>query len=156
MIDWKTVDPRYFEKFIFHFLKELGFRNREWFGRGGGDRGRDVCATWYEELPFGMGYQRKWIFQCKRWKTMPSTGDIYEEISKAVQHQPDHWVMVIPLDPTSSVIDYFIKMELNFGIKLSIIPLSQLEEIIVEFPYLLSVLTEGYISERGGANEVRI
>ena len=147
MIDWKEVDPRNFEKFIYHALKIVGFKNREWFGRGGGDQGRDVLATWYEELPFDMGYQRKWIFQCKRWRRMPSQGSIYEEISKAAQHSPDHWVMVIPLDPTSSVIDYLS----NF--KISMNPLSQLEEIVNEHPELVNILINGNLISRSESVE---
>ncbi|WP_255259308.1 restriction endonuclease [Bacillus toyonensis] len=68
MINWDTVNPRHFEKFIFHVLAKKGFKNREWYGRGGSDRGRDVVATYYVELPFNLGYEQKWIFQCKRVK----------------------------------------------------------------------------------------
>lgn len=145
MVKWNEVDPRHFEKFAYHFLQELGFRNRKWFGRGGSDKGRDVWATWYEELPFGIGYERKWIFQCKRWKRMPTNGQIYDEISKAAQHNPDHWVMIIPLNPTSDVIDYFEVMQNHFKFKLSIVPLAQLEEIINEYPKLINVLKEGVL-----------
>ncbi|MEV5038875.1 restriction endonuclease [Peribacillus frigoritolerans] len=71
MIDWTSVDPKHFEKFVYYTVSKLGYRNREWFGRGGGDRGRDVLAYSFEELPFNLGYQRKWIFQCKRWLKFP-------------------------------------------------------------------------------------
>lgn len=71
MINWDSINPRYFEKFIFHVLGKKGFRNREWFGRGGGDKGRDVVAKYYVELPFNLGFEQTWIFQCKREKRMP-------------------------------------------------------------------------------------
>ncbi|MCT9852295.1 restriction endonuclease [Priestia megaterium] len=153
MIQWEDIDARYFEKFIFHFLKELGFKNRKWYGRGGGDKGRDVTAQWIEQLPFEMSYERKWIFQCKRWKKMPSSSQILKEISTAVQHQPDHWVMVLPLDPTANVMDYLAKLEKNFNFKLSIIPKAQLEEILFQYPYLINVLKEGHLPEGSEEDE---
>ncbi|WP_255906700.1 restriction endonuclease [Priestia aryabhattai] len=150
MIEWEKVDARYFEKFVYHALKELGFKNRQWFGRAGGDKGRDVTATWTEELPFEMSYERKWIFQCKRWKAVPTPAKILGEISKAAEHHPDHWVMVIPLDPTPGVMDYLTRMEDSFKFKLSIVPKAQLEEILNEYPKLMNVLIEGHLP---GGNE---
>lgn len=148
MINWSEVNPRHFEKFVYHALRYMNFTNRKWFGRGGSDGGRDVCATWCENIPFGLTYERKWIFQCKRWKTMPTTLQIYEEVTKAISHRFDHWVMVIPLDPTASVIDYVSSLEKNFRherIKIDIIPLAQIEEILHTYPELRNVLTEGYL-----------
>lgn len=154
MIEWESVNARYFEKFVYHALGELGFTNREWHGRGGGDKGRDVVATWIERIPLGLSYQRKWIFQCKRWKKMPSTNQIYNEISTALAHSPDHWVMVLPLDPTSGVMDYLHQLQENLfenkNVKLSIIPKAQLEELLHRYPHLMNVLTEGHL--QGGTN----
>lgn len=45
LINWKEVQASNFEKFIYHSLGFEGFKKREWFGRGGSDRGRDVVAT---------------------------------------------------------------------------------------------------------------
>jgi len=149
MIDWKQVDPRNFEKFVYHAIGRVGFKNRKWFGRGGSDKGRDVCATWYENLPFGLAYEKKWIFQCKRWKRVPTNLQIYEEITKAIEHEADHWVMVIPLDPPSNLIDYISNLEKKLqreGIKLGIIPLAQIEEILHTYPELRNILIEGNLS----------
>lgn len=155
MIEWENVDARHFEKFVYHALNDLGFTNREWHGRGGGDRGRDVVATWTERIPLGLSYQRKWIFQCKRWKKMPSQNQIFSEVATAMAHKPDHWVMVLPLDPTSNVIDYFHQLEQsiyeNRNVKLSIIPKAQLEELLTQYPHLMNVLKEGHL--QGGMDQ---
>ncbi|PGZ57416.1 hypothetical protein COE58_25825 [Bacillus cereus] len=156
-MNWSEVNPRHFEKFVYHALGCMEFNNRQWFGRGGGDGGRDVCATWHEDLPFGLSYERKWIFQCKKWKRMPTTLQIYEEITKAIYHRFDHWVMVIPIDPTAGVIDYAAKLESNFRnerIRISIIPLAQIEEILAEYPELRNVLTEGTLLTQNGGSEL--
>jgi len=143
VIDWKTIDARYFEKFIYHALGYEGFRNLLWFGRGGSDKGRDVVGTTYEELPFGLGYERKWVFQCKKWAKMPSPGTLFDEISKASQHVPDFWVLSIPLNATSDMIDYLSRLEHNFRFKIILMPLVAIEEIIHKYPQLVNVLKYG-------------
>ncbi|WP_339294325.1 restriction endonuclease [Paenibacillus sp. FSL W7-1279] len=153
MINWKKINARYFEKFIYHMLGFEGFRNIDWYGRGGGDQGRDVTCTTYEELPFGLGYERKWVFQCKKWSRMPSQGDIYNECAKAKIHNPDFWVMAIPVDASANMIDYFKNLGESFGFKVVLIPLVKLEEMLYKYPDLLQVLETGELPNVGGVNE---
>ncbi|CAM4298003.1 MULTISPECIES: restriction endonuclease [Bacillus] len=153
MINWDKVDARHFEKFIFHVLGRKGFKNREWYGRGGGDRGRDVVANYYIELPFNLGYEQKWIFQCKRVKKMPQPSQIYNEIATAKQHDPDVWVLVTPHNPTTSVYDYLHNLEHNMGFKLIVFSLAELEEIIHEHRDLKHVLTHGHLPGEEGEDE---
>jgi hypothetical protein len=147
LIEWNKVDPTHFEKFIYYTISKLGFRNRAWFGRGGGDRGRDVVATTYEELPFNLGYERKWIFQCKKWARMPSSNIIINEISTALQHSPDFWVLVIPVELTASQIDFIQFLNNSYSFKIIAIPLSSIEEIIREYPETLDILINGTLIE---------
>lgn len=145
MINWELVKPSNFEKFIYYILPKFGFRNREWPGKGGGDRGRDITATRYEELPFNLGYDRKWIFQCKKWKRMPSSTVLYNEISTAAQHQPDFWVLVIPLNPTPNQLDFLNSIEKSYPFKIILFPLAVIEEIIYTFPETKSILIRGLL-----------
>ncbi|USK46360.1 restriction endonuclease [Cytobacillus oceanisediminis] len=145
-INWKEVNPTDFEKFIYYILPKLGFRNREWFGRGGGDRGRDVVATTYEELPFNIGYERKWVFQCKKWATFPQNHIILNEISTAMQHSPDFWVLVIPVNLTASQIDYIQFLNKSYDFKVQVIPLVEIEEIVRTFPETKELLITGTLS----------
>ncbi|KZE65984.1 hypothetical protein AWM68_06285 [Fictibacillus phosphorivorans] len=147
MIEWDKVNARYFEHFIHYALGKAGYINRDWLGRGGGDGGRDVVADTFEQLPFSVGYMRKWIFQCKRWKRMPTTTQIINEINTAAQHHPDFWVLVIPLDPTASVIDFLKKIQVNYNFKLIMMPRANLEEIIHTYPESLNILREGTLLE---------
>ncbi|WP_342489183.1 restriction endonuclease [Cytobacillus sp. FSL W7-1323] len=147
MINWKEVNPTDFEKFIYYILPKIGFRNREWFGRGGGDTGRDVVATTYEELPFHMGYERRWVFQCKKWTAFPQKNIIVNEILTAEQHEPDFWVLVIPVNLTASQIDYISYLNKNNNLKIQVIPLVAIEEIIIAYPETKELLLTGTLPE---------
>ncbi|AFQ19766.1 hypothetical protein P9133_26850 [Bacillus thuringiensis] len=148
---WTEINDRYFEKFVYHLLSygETTFHNRTWFGRGGGDKGRDVVANTIERLPFGLAYERKWIFQCKRWKNMPDQGVLYKEAAKAAEHRPDYWILVIPLEPSSGRYDYIKFLEETFPFKVWIITLAQIEEILHNYPELESILLTGEFSGDG-------
>lgn len=147
MINWKSIAPNNLEKFIFYTLSKLGFNNREWFGGGGGDRGRDIVATTYEELPFNLGYERKWIFQCKKWAKMPQRHIIMNEIATAAQHSPDFWVLVIPINLTSSQLDYINFLNQSQPFKIIVLPLVAIEEILFAFPETKNILLNGELSE---------
>ncbi|WP_339192034.1 restriction endonuclease [Paenibacillus sp. FSL E2-0230] len=143
VLNWVDIDPRYFEKFVYRALQLEGFHNMEWHGRGGADRGRDVVAFSTEVLPFGLSYEIKWIFQCKKWRKFPSHAEILNEVSKAEQHSPDIWVLVIPVDATSSMIDYFKFLQNSKSYKVKLMPLIDVESIINKHPKLEKVLLEG-------------
>lgn len=142
MIEWDEVNGTYFEKFIFYVLGKMNFQDREWFGRGGGDEGRDIVAYTSEILPFNFSYQRKWIFQCKRWKKMPTTTQIINEVDTASQHKPDFWVLVIPVNPTPSYIDFFNRINDSKPFKVLYMPLVMLEEIIYTYPETKNILLQ--------------
>src|SRR5699024_8615517 len=116
-----------------YVLSKLDFHNVEWYGQGGSDKGRDVVAFTFERLPFNLGYERKWIIQCKRWSRFPTNGDILNEVASAAQHKPDFWVLAIPLNPSSDKIDYVESLGHNYDIKTLILPLNDLERIIYEY-----------------------
>lgn len=150
MVNWKEVHYTNFEKFIYYALSKAGFRNRKWFGRGGGDKGRDVVAYTYEEKPFNLGYERKWIFQAKKWSKFPSNTIISNEIQTAKQHYPDFWVLAIPLELTAGQIEYLEFMDKNNSFKIMVLPLAAIEEIIHEYPETRNILLYGKLLDEGG------
>jgi Restriction endonuclease len=143
MIEWDRVSATNFEHFVHYFLGKTGFANREWYGRGGGDGGRDIVADKFESLPFNIGYHRKWIFQCKRWKKMPTSNQIFNEIDTARQHNPDFWVLVVPLNPTASFIDFFNRIQTNYSFKIILLSRAILEEILHSYPESFNILENG-------------
>ncbi|MCC3357759.1 hypothetical protein [Bacillus sp. REN16] len=135
---------------MFHALGQAGFRNREWHGEGGSDRGRDIVAYTYEELPFKLGYERKWVFQCKKRKKMPSLTEITNDMIKAASHKPDFWVLALSFNPTSNQMDTIYS---NAGLyldktKCRIMILAEIEEIINSNPNLINVLYHGKLKKR--------
>lgn len=154
MINWSEVTGKNFERFMFHALGRNNFKNREWHGEGGSDKGRDVVAFTYEDLPFNLGYIRKWIFQCKKRKRMPNITEITNDIIKASQHNPDFWVMVLSMNPTSNQIDNIHNTAEHYlrNAKYRIMTLVEIEEICKDYPDLIHVLYYGALPE--GGNEI--
>lgn len=150
--EWENIEPANFEKFVYHLIINQNFKNVQWFGRGGGDKGRDVIGDYIEELPLGITIMTKWIFQCKRWRRMPSKNDILNEISKVAEHHPDYWVLVIPVDPNANFHDFLKQMEANYNFKLFIIPLIQIEKLLSERMEYREVLVEGKFKNSEGNN----
>lgn len=148
MINWTKIKPINFEKFIVYIIANIGFHNVEWYGNGGGDKGRDVVAYTFEELPFNLSYQRKWIIQCKRWSRFPTKGDILNEVASAIEHKPDFWVLAIPLNPTPDKIDYVESLGSNYSIKTLILPLNVLEKMVYRYPESAKILLNGSLIER--------
>jgi len=149
-INWKEIDPTNFEKFIAYLLEKLNFHNITWFGKGGGDKGRDIVAYTTEYLPLNLSYQRKWIIQCKRWSKFPSNTQIFNEIDTALEHKPDFWVLAIPLDPTANKIDYIENISKNYrnhNFKTKIISLNDIEKLLFKFPESKNILLKGSVLE---------
>jgi hypothetical protein len=66
MVEWSQISPDEFEKLCAELLELSGFGNIEWFGKGGGDKGRDLIASRIEERLPGIRRETKWLVQCKR------------------------------------------------------------------------------------------
>jgi hypothetical protein len=150
LIKWEEVSGKNFELFMYHVLGRINFRNREWHGEGGSDKGRDIVAFTYEELPFNLGYERKWIFQCKKRKKMPNIIEIGNDIVTASQHEPDIWVLALTFTPTSNQMDNIrniAKKHLNS--RCCIMIKADIEEICKANPDLINVLYNGEL-ELGG------
>lgn len=148
-MDFQNVDPHYFELFTKYILHYEGFHNIDWYGRGGGDRARDIVGYTREDLPFNLSYERKWIFQCKRYKKFPANNIIANEIATALQHEIDIWVLVIPLELTSSQLDYLKSLESIYKIKVRYICLNDLEYFLNKYPDLEYVLLHGTLLKKG-------
>lgn len=152
MSQWNKVNSSHFEHFIYYILGKMKFYNREWFGKGGSDKGRDIVAYSYEELPFNFGYERKWVFQCKRWKRMPTNTEIINEIDTASQHEPDFWVLVIPVNLSANQIEFFKWLNNNKPFKIMYIPLAMIQEFIYEYPETKNILLYDDVNERSLSN----
>jgi hypothetical protein len=154
LIEWERVSGKNFELFIYHVLGRINFKNREWHGEGGSDKGRDIVGFTYEELPFNLGYERKWIFQCKKRKKMPIITEISNDIITASQHEPDIWVLVLSFTPTSNQMDNIrnIAKKNLANCKIAIMIKADIENICQTYPDLINVLYNGEL-ELGGMDD---
>jgi len=58
-IPWDLVTDSEFEKLAFFLLSEEDFYNLQWFGRGGGDKGRDLVGFTFEDPISGKRIEKK-------------------------------------------------------------------------------------------------
>ena len=107
MIDWKRVSAEEFEKLCTELLELNGFENIQWYGSGGGDKGRDIVATKIESPISGVRRQRKWIVQCKRYvRTAVKKPAINDFLTAAREHEPDAALIIITKTLTANVRDW--------------------------------------------------
>ncbi|MFX0139147.1 MAG: restriction endonuclease [Candidatus Hodarchaeota archaeon] len=118
-INWGKISPEVFEKFCRKILLINGFSNIRWYGKSGGDRGRDLYAEKIENPLPNIIYMGKWIIQCKRFISRPpNISDLDKSISWSIAHKPDYLFFIITNTLTSDTKDWIEKRrkEVNFKI----------------------------------------
>jgi hypothetical protein len=106
LIPWDKISDSDFEKLAFFLLSEEEFYNLKWFGRGGGDKGRDLVGVTYEDPIAGQRHKKKWIVQCKHYSTPLNKSILKEDLAKADQHHPDYWLLFTRISLTSNDLDW--------------------------------------------------
>ncbi|WP_173100613.1 hypothetical protein [Actinomadura verrucosospora] len=100
MIHWKDLDPAKVERSIKILLREL-HPDAQGIDGAGGDDGQDV--RW--ESPDGLV-----IFEIKSFTsrlTNTQKRQIKRSLKQAKHHNPDRWILIVPLDPTPSERTWF-------------------------------------------------
>src|SRR5690349_1564081 len=96
MIDWSSLSPLEFEQFCAELLGLNGFENIEWYGKGGGDKGRDIVATKSDAPLPGVRRSRSWVVQCRRYtKKTLSKGVLADLFAAAREHKPDVVLLIM-------------------------------------------------------------
>ncbi|MED1562069.1 hypothetical protein AJ85_20075 [Alkalihalobacillus alcalophilus ATCC 27647 = CGMCC 1.3604] len=109
-----------------------------------------VTITLIEEDGYvRLGYERRWIFQCKKYSKFPTSTNIINEINTAKQHYPDFWILVVPLNPTASQIDYIDRLDKSNPFKIGIITLVDIESMLHQFPEAKDILLTGRLTTEG-------
>ena len=107
MIDWSKVLPADFERLCAELLEANGFSNVQWFGRSGGDKGRDILATKFHEPLPGIQRQQNWIIQCERYLSRPpNKNEIESFLISAKEHSPDCVLLITTATLTPDVKDW--------------------------------------------------
>ncbi|AXP81516.1 hypothetical protein CJ739_2443 [Mariniflexile rhizosphaerae] len=95
-INWTEISPEDFERICFKIIEENDFKNLKWFGKSGGDKGRDLVGDKYEEPLPGVTKSNKWVIQCKRYITKPpSKADINNILIDAEEHNPTDVLIIL-------------------------------------------------------------
>ena len=95
-ISWDNISPENFEKLCFKILEENKFDNLQWFGKSGGDKGRDIIGYKREEPLPGLTKVNKWVIQCKRYKSkLLSKTEINNILVDAEEHNPDNILIIL-------------------------------------------------------------
>jgi hypothetical protein len=116
MIRWSDISPEDFEGLCFELMELNGFKNIKWYGKGGGDKGRDLTAEKFEEPISGIQKLRKWVVQCKRYTTSNlSKADIQEFLAAAREHEPDSVLLVITNTLTTNVRDWLTSINKDYS-----------------------------------------
>ncbi|MBZ9559702.1 MULTISPECIES: restriction endonuclease [unclassified Modicisalibacter] len=119
MINWENVTPEEFEELCYLLLEENDFHNLEWYGKSGGDRGRDILAE-KSFSPFrGKTVNQKWLCQCKRYtKKKVTKSELTETFNAAREHGVDYLLFAISDTFTADLKDWInsVKSEYSFEV----------------------------------------
>jgi hypothetical protein len=95
-IEWAILTDRQFESLCYDVLSRSGYKNVEWFGRGGDDRGRDIKCDRTDEILLGKDTRITCIAQCKRHISQPpSVSDLVATIAWADAHNPNRLFIMV-------------------------------------------------------------
>ena len=113
-IDWSKIKSKKFEELCHIILTLNGFANIRWFGKSGGDRGRDLMAEKVEMPLPGIVKTGKWIVQCKRYVSKPPNKAVLNEtITWCEAHKPDYLLFIITNVLTADTKDWLEKRSEN-------------------------------------------
>jgi tetratricopeptide (TPR) repeat protein len=109
LIDWKNLTAEAFESLCYDVLANSGFKNLEWMGRTGGDRGRDILGYKPQSITEIKEIQRRFLVQCKKYR--PSVTDLNNVIAWADAHDPNVLMLMVSDTLTSDTHDWIDKMK---------------------------------------------
>jgi hypothetical protein len=118
-IDWKILTPSDFEE-LCYLLAELNeFTSLQWYGKGGGDKGRDIVAKKDVEYTKRDRVTESWIIQCKRYTSQPpSIPQISAFFEQCREHKPDHVLIILSNTLTSDTKDWVASVRQDYKFRI--------------------------------------
>jgi Restriction endonuclease len=118
-VTWSQLKPMEFEKLCSLILEANDFTDIEWYGKSGGDKGRDLTAKKEESLLSSSKTIAKWVVQCKRYVTKPPTKrDIESFLTDAREHRPDNVLIMITNTLTPGTKDWIESVRRDYSFKI--------------------------------------
>jgi Restriction endonuclease len=113
-ITWSQITPTHFEELCSVILEAVGFTDIKWYGKSGGDKGRDLTAK-KEESPLpSTKRMAKWVVQCKRYVTKPPTKrDVQSFLDDAEEHSPDNVLLIVTHTLSANTKDWIETVKRN-------------------------------------------
>lgn len=119
MIRWENITPIEFEELCYILLEQNGFSNLEWYGKTGGDRGRDIMAQKVAELIGNTTELQTWLCQSKRYTDKKiSKSDIAESLNSAREHRIDYFLLAISATLTADMKDWLNSIKRDYSFKI--------------------------------------
>lgn len=115
MFRWKDFTPDAFEKLCAELLEHSGFTNLEWFGSGGGDKGRDLVGNRIHEPLPGTRRMQRWVVQCKRYTEKRLTKvEIEAFLVACKEHRPDCVLLIVTSTLSADVRDWLNATKVDY------------------------------------------
>lgn len=95
-VDWTILTPREFEELCYILAEANGFQELRWYGKGGGDKGRDITAKKETAYTDRMRVSENWVIQCKRYTVEPpGVAEISRLLEQCREHKPDNVLIIV-------------------------------------------------------------
>jgi len=110
-LDWDALNDQDFEELCYDILNMSDFHNLEWFGRGGGDRGRDITCIKTDLILGNIKRETMYLVQCKKYVARPpSPSDLNDTIAWADAHKPHVLLIMVSNTLRPSTRDWLSKI----------------------------------------------
>jgi hypothetical protein len=142
-IDWDLIDFEDFELLTYRLVEAMGFDEARRLS-GPSDRGEDVVAFQPANIPGIRRHSRKWVFQCKKVKSIRK-GDITDELANFAARRIDTWMLVTTFDPSPEFRRWFEGLSTSdrYGFHIQAWWKSDLESYVITYAdHLLKYLPE--------------
>ena len=119
MVNWNNISPTEFEELCYYLIELNNFTNIQWFGKGGGDRGRDILCEEILNPLKNITISNKWLIQCKRYTTKKITKtDISDALNSAREHNIDCFLLAITDTLSSDLKDWINSIQIDYKFKI--------------------------------------
>ncbi|MCB1063417.1 MAG: restriction endonuclease, partial [Verrucomicrobiae bacterium] len=117
--DWKRLTPEDFERLCHVLLEKSGFKNLQWFGSEGSDKGRDLVGTLSSTPLPGVERHERWVIQCKRYtRKSISKNELLELFASAKEHQPDAFLLITTKSLSANLKDWLSSVRDDYGFQI--------------------------------------
>lgn len=113
------LTPQQFEEVCYHILEANKFTQLQWYGKLGGDKGRDILAVQIESPLPNIKRESKWIIQCKRYlHKQPSKTDISDFLNSCREHDPNKVLLIYSCTIKANMKDWLDKVSKQYSFQI--------------------------------------